>query len=94
MTDFARTLQAAGNIVDRPVVDQTGLGSARYDFALKWTPLTSQPRAPGVGPAADNIGAPPDLFVAFQEQLGLKLESTKALIDVLVIDGAEKPSGN
>jgi len=94
MTEFARILQAAGSIVDRPVVDQTGLGSAKYDLALRWTPVTSQSRAPGVEPAGDNAGAPPDLFIAFQEQLGLKLESTKALIDVLVIDGAKKPSAN
>jgi uncharacterized protein (TIGR03435 family) len=36
----------------------------------------------------------PDLFTAIQQQLGLKLESTKAQVDVLVIDKVEKPSEN
>jgi uncharacterized protein (TIGR03435 family) len=38
MADFASILQASGGILDRPVVDQTGLGSAKYDFMLNWTP--------------------------------------------------------
>lgn len=88
MGEFAAVLQQAGTTVDRPVVDQTSLGSARYDLAMKWTPLQ-----PDGERAADNAGAP-DLFTAFQEQLGLKLEATKASIDVLVIDHVEKPSAN
>ena len=73
----------------QPVVDQTGLGSARYDFVLKWTPDGARP-----GAAADNADAPPDIFTAMQQQLGLKLESTKTLVDVMVIDHVEKPSAN
>lgn len=46
------------------------------------------------GPPAENVDAPPDLFTAIQQQLGLKLESTKAPADVLVIDRVEKPSEN
>jgi uncharacterized protein (TIGR03435 family) len=91
MAEFATVLQSAGSILDRPAVDQTGLGSARYDVTLKWTPDAPQP---GDEPRADNGDAPPDLFTAFQQQLGLKLESAKAPVDVLVIDHAEKPSGN
>lgn len=87
MAEFAGILQGVGSIVDRPVVDQTGLGSTRYDFILRWTPNTSQP-------PADNADAPPGLFTAFQEQLGLKLEPTKAPADVLAIDHAERPSAN
>jgi len=45
-------------------------------------------------PAADNPDAPPDLFAAFQQQLGLKIETSKAPVDVLVIDKVEKPSAN
>ena len=45
-------------------------------------------------PAADNPDAAPDLFAAFQQQLGLKLESTKAIVDVIVIDKIERPSEN
>ena len=89
MAEFASVLQASGSIPDRPVVDQTGLGSARYDFILMWTLDGRQSQLAG-----DNADAPPDLFSAFQQQLGLKLEPTKAPVDVLVIDRAEKPSGN
>jgi uncharacterized protein (TIGR03435 family) len=98
MVEFAHMLQA--NILERPVVDQSGLGAARWDFVLKWTPDASQQRPPGAGapegaaPLAESTDAPPDLFAAFQQQLGLKLQSTKAPVDVLVIDSVEKPSPN
>ncbi|HVW09204.1 MAG TPA: TIGR03435 family protein [Bryobacteraceae bacterium] len=76
-----------------PVVDQTGLGSARYDFVMKWTPdpLQSERGGQEGAPKGD---APPDIFAAMQQQLGLKLEATKTLVDVLVIDKVEKPSEN
>src|SRR5262249_33656997 len=96
MTEWASVLQA--NILERPVVDQTELGSTRYDFILKWTPDQSQ--AAQLGPLPPNVApppeadAPPDLFTAFQQQLGLKLESTKAPVEVLVIDRVSKPSEN
>jgi uncharacterized protein (TIGR03435 family) len=77
--------------VGLPVIDETGLGSARYNFMLKWTPDASM--APGA-PPADSADAPPDIFTAMQQQLGLKLESKKALVDVMVIDHVEKPSPN
>jgi uncharacterized protein (TIGR03435 family) len=84
-----------GNMLDRPVVDQTGL-TGKYDFIVKFTPDASQ--MAGLGgpppPAADNPDAPPDLFAAFQQQLGLKLEGSKASVDALVIDKVEKPSAN
>lgn len=96
MAEFASVLQA--NILERPVVDQTGLGAARWDFILKWTPDTHQRPLGGneanVPPAADNPDAPPDLFAAFEQQLGLRLQATKAPVDVLVIDHVEKPSAN
>ena len=38
--------------------------------------------------------APPDIFTAFEQQLGLKLQSTKALVDVIIIDRIERPSPN
>ena len=95
--EFAHVLQ--GNILEQPVVDQTGLGATRYDFQLKWTPDATQggiggppPNAPPA--AADPADAPPDIFLAFQQQLGLKLENTKAQVDVMVIDRLEKPSEN
>jgi uncharacterized protein (TIGR03435 family) len=84
-----------GNALERPVVDQTGL-TGKYDFVLAWTPDETQFRSFGGAPPpppADKE-APPDLFTAIQQQLGLKLESTRAPVDVLVIDHVEKPSEN
>jgi uncharacterized protein (TIGR03435 family) len=85
------------NVLDKPVVNQTGL-TGRYDFLLKFTPDPSQVAnfgglAPGNAAAADP-DAPPDIFSAFQQQLGLKLESTKAFVDVIVIEKIERPSEN
>jgi uncharacterized protein (TIGR03435 family) len=93
MADFATDLR--GSVGDRLVVDQTGLGSKRYDFILKWTPVSSATNgAIGVPPAADNTDAPPDIFAAIQQQLGLKLVPTKAPVDVIVIDRVDRPSEN
>jgi uncharacterized protein (TIGR03435 family) len=90
MAQFAGILQSS--VLDRPVVDQTGI-SGRYDFHLVWTPDESQLR-PSEGVRPDDLEAPPSLFAAMQGQLGLRLISTKAEVDVLVIDHAEKASEN
>jgi uncharacterized protein (TIGR03435 family) len=98
MAEWANVLQA--NILELPVVDQTGLGGARYNFVLKWTPDAAQmsrlgpPPGGNAVPTADDPDAPPDLFLAFEQQLGLRLQSTKAPVDVVVIDHVEKPSAN
>ena len=77
-------------VLDRPVVDQTGLNGS-FDLTLEWTPDESQ--YPAIGPLPQpQESDKPDIFTAFREQLGLRLVSTKALSDVLVIDQAEKPS--
>jgi len=94
IAEVANTLQ--GSILDKPVVDQTGL-TEKYDFIVKFTPDAGQMAgfgAAGPPPAANNPDAPPDLFAAFQQQLGLRIETTKAPVDVLVIDKIEKPSAN
>jgi len=93
LKDFAGVMQAA--VLDRPVVDQTGI-TGRFDFTLKWTPDESQFSGMGikVPPPSDKADAPPSLFTAIQEQIGLKLDPTKAPVDVLVIDHVEKPSDN
>jgi len=70
----------------RPVIDRTGLAGA-FDFKLEWTPDAAQADAAPVD-------AGPSLFTALQEQLGLKLESTKAPAEVIVIDHVERPSEN
>jgi uncharacterized protein (TIGR03435 family) len=96
MAGFAGQLQY--RVLDRPVIDQTGL-TDRYDFTLNWTPddfqfpLFSAVQREYWASAARADGLP-DLFAAFQEQLGLKLEATKAPADVLVIDKVSKPSEN
>jgi uncharacterized protein (TIGR03435 family) len=76
------------------VNDQTGL-PGKYDITLDWTPderiAFSLP--PKAAKAAAESGLP-DLFGALQQQLGLKLESHKESVEVLVIDHAEKPSEN
>ena len=93
MVDFAGLMQTA--VLDRPVVDQTGL-SGRFDFTLTWTPDESQFGGLGVKvpPPTDDPAAPPGLFTAIQEQVGLKLESTRAPVEVFVVDRVEKPSEN
>jgi bla regulator protein blaR1 len=83
------------NILDRPVVDQTGL-TGRYDFLLRFTPDPTQvANFGGLAPANTvDLDAPPDIFTAFQHQLGLKLQSTRAAVDVIVIEKIERPSPN
>jgi uncharacterized protein (TIGR03435 family) len=96
MDDFATWMQ--NGVMDRPVVNQTGV-AGRYDFQLKWTPDDSQFAIfRGVGavvpPPTDDPKAPPALYTAIQEQLGLKMGPAKAPDDVIVIEHAEKPSAN
>lgn len=72
--------------VGRIVVDQTGL-TDRYDFELRW-------RRDITSPSATLDSSEPSIFTALQEQLGLKLKSTTAPLDTLVIDHVEMPSEN
>jgi uncharacterized protein (TIGR03435 family) len=93
LSGFARFMGFV--VMDKPVVDKTGL-TGEYDFELKWTPDDSQFASMGVRPPTpnDNANAPPGLFTAIQEQLGLKLEPQKTSAEVLVIDHVERPSEN
>jgi uncharacterized protein (TIGR03435 family) len=85
----------------RTVLDQTGL-KGNYDVALQWTPDPSEAvmlKGPeGGNPGPENSPPPdssgPSIFTAIQEQLGLRLESTKGPVDILVIDHVEFPSEN
>jgi uncharacterized protein (TIGR03435 family) len=79
----------------RTVIDNTGL-KGHYDFTLKWTPDRSTPMLSGAT-GSDSAPLPdsgPSIFTAIQEQLGLKLESQKGPVELLVIDHVEKPSEN
>jgi uncharacterized protein (TIGR03435 family) len=81
-------------VLDRPVVDRTGL-PGRYDFTLNWTPDESQFAGMGVRvPPPPPDAQAPSLFTAMQEQLGLRLDSTRAQVEVFVIDRIERPSEN
>ena len=90
MGDFATVMQ--GNVLDRPVLDRTGL-QGRFDFTLNWTPDESQFRGTGIQvPPAPADAKLPGLFTAIQEQIGLRFESVTAPVEVIVIDSAEKPT--
>jgi uncharacterized protein (TIGR03435 family) len=95
MAEFAGFLQ--GRVLDRPVVDQTGL-SGKFDFTLEFRPDPQlQQGPPGGGPPPQlppEIESRPDLFTAMQEQLGLRLEGGKAAVEVYVIEKVEKPTEN
>ncbi len=93
MGDFAGVMQLA--VLDRPVVDKTGL-KGRFDFTLTWTPDETQFAGFGVRipPPSTDPNAPPVLFTAIQEQLGLRFDSQRAPVDVMVVDRVERPTEN
>ena len=84
MAALAATL---GNLVDRPVLDETDL-DAHYDIEMKFDPTLIKPYVgqPTVTPSADA----PSIFVAIQD-LGLKLEPRRAPVEILVVDSADEP---
>ena len=88
MAQFATVMQRS--IFDRPVLDKTGL-SGRYDFDLEWTPDETQFDGQR---QETKESAKPGLFAAIQQQLGLRLESTKGIVQALAIDRIERPSEN
>jgi uncharacterized protein (TIGR03435 family) len=90
MADLAGELRG---VLDRLVVDKTGI-SGRYDIALNWTVDDFQAARFSGTPAPSDRTEVPDLFTAIQEQLGLRLESTKGSVEVMVIDHVERPSEN
>jgi uncharacterized protein (TIGR03435 family) len=92
-------------VLDRPVVDHTGL-TGRYDLRCTFAPDDSQfgghppmpPKsdapAPATAPSTASEDSQPSLFDAFENQLGLKLSAEKTSVDVIAIDHVEKPSAN
>jgi uncharacterized protein (TIGR03435 family) len=85
-----------GGTDGRLAIDKTGLGDTKYDFDLTWTPqdprVTDQ-RAPDQ-PATAADDAPPSLYTALEEQLGLKLVPAKSQLKVVIVDHIERPSPN
>jgi uncharacterized protein (TIGR03435 family) len=73
--------------VGRVVIDKTGI-AGRYDVDLRWTPEEDAARVAG------NADAPPGIFTALQEQMGLKLEPEKGPVEVLVVEHVEMPTAN
>lgn len=81
----------------RTVENKTDL-AGNYDYTLQWTPddvgtPMGGDAGPGKGDDPSDAGGP-SLFTALEEQLGLKLEATKGMVDVIVIDRMDLPSGN
>jgi uncharacterized protein (TIGR03435 family) len=76
------------SMLDRPVLDRTGL-TGSYDFTLEFSPDLA-PSADGAAPAP----AGPSIFTAMGEQLGLKLETQKAPVQIFIIDHVQKASAN
>jgi uncharacterized protein (TIGR03435 family) len=88
MPELAAELQRVET--DRPVVDRTGL-VGEYDFSF--TATSAKPFFEGEGPDTGDA-APPLIFTAIEEQLGLRLESVKTAVECLVMDEVERPSAN
>jgi uncharacterized protein (TIGR03435 family) len=88
-TSMAALANVFSNWLDRVVLDRTGL-KGKYEVKLEWLPDENAP--PTEPEVASRPGA--SLFPAVQEQLGLKLEPRKGPVEILVIDGAEKPREN
>jgi uncharacterized protein (TIGR03435 family) len=95
MKRFADALSVA---LDAIVVDKTGI-DGNYDVSFQWTPdPANEPRVlksgePAPAPAAD-AAAGPSIFTALQEKLGLRLESRKVPMEIIVIEKAHRPSDN
>ena len=92
---MARIARELSTFAERPVQDQTGL-SGSFDFELKWTPgeYISSDGQPKILNGVPIDASAPSFFVAIREQLGLKLQSKRGQIEVLVIDHAGNPSEN
>ncbi len=95
LTEFAETLtQELSRELGRVVIDKTGI-QGRYDITLSWTPETN---ADCAGSSTDSTAPSPEtgpsIFTALQEQVGLKLESARGPVEVLVIDHVEMPTEN
>jgi uncharacterized protein (TIGR03435 family) len=84
ISEFSAAIPMFAPEVNRLVINRTGL-LGLFDVDLTWAPETTANETDGRGGA-------PSFFTALQEQLGLKLEPSSSLVDVLVIDHVERPT--
>lgn len=90
--EFTSFLQSV--VLDRPVVDHTGL-QGKFDFTMTFLPDETEFNGhPPVGKLADGVEAAPSLFEAARQQLGLRMMPEKTAVQVIAIDQVEKPSPN
>jgi uncharacterized protein (TIGR03435 family) len=95
--DLAELALSVSNFTDRPLIDKTGL-TGLYDIDTEgWVPMRARPVPPGTEPTAESLALAdptrPTLFMIF-EKLGLKMESSRAPVELFVIEHVEKPTGN
>jgi uncharacterized protein (TIGR03435 family) len=89
LADFAT--RQLPSILDRLVVDRTGVDGS-FDWDLDWAPGPGEPSSISVdGAPAPSTGGP-SIFTALEEQLGLKLETERGQVDVLVVDAVSRPT--
>jgi uncharacterized protein (TIGR03435 family) len=95
MEAVANALGGTANIVDRPVLDRTGL-KGNFDFKVEFAPESAPKTDPTfpTGPAFEIEPGGPSFRDALKKQLGLKIVLQEELIDVIVIDHLERPSEN
>jgi bla regulator protein blaR1 len=82
---------ALSQLLGRTVTDKTGL-QGLYDLKLQWA--LDAPPAAGKVPEAPPDSNAPSIFTALQEQLGLKLDSAKGPVEIIVVDSVQKPTEN
>jgi uncharacterized protein (TIGR03435 family) len=83
--------EALGRLLDRPVMDRTGL-TGTFDVVLAFSPegTLQLPALVDIQPRQDPNA--PSIFTALREQLGLKLDSGRGAVDMLVVDSVQRPT--
>jgi uncharacterized protein (TIGR03435 family) len=88
---FVVNRYAVAELIDRPVLDRTGL-SGRFDFTIQWSPESNGQSTAETQVQVDSEAT--TFLETLKEQLGLRLKPERAPLDVLIIDHLELPSEN